>query len=116
MTGVTVVEEHVDMGDESDNGATSAVNTTSNKFGLHKYCLSNLWKDGLDKMKKKDFIEVSANKDARKDRKQGVAKFIIQTVREGRLNNATTIGVEMDAPAPAPWCDTVHELDLNYYR
>ena len=101
-------------GTYAEEGSTKDI--TSNKFGLHKYCLSNPWKDGLAKMIKDNHIEVTANKNARKDRKRSVAKFIVQTVRDDRINNGTVIGKKIPNVSPATWCDTVHELDVNYYR
>ena len=83
MTGVTVADSRLDMGDYERDEAMSAADVTSNKLGLHKYCLSNPWMDGLAEMKNNNFIEVSANKDTQKDRKKLVAKFIIETVRDG---------------------------------
>ena len=57
-----------------------------------------------------------AKKDARKDRKRSVAKFIIKTVPDGRIDNGTIIGHEITNAYPASWCDTVHDLNANYYR
>ena len=93
-----------------------AIDVSSNKLGLHKYCLCNPWKDGLEKMKKSNHVLVTANSDARKDRKRTLSKFIIKTVRDARINNGSTIGKEASYPTTASWCNTVHELDIDYYR
>jgi len=76
MTEVTVSESRVDTGDEEMN-KSSTNDVTGNKFGLHKDCLCNPWKDGLEKVKNNNHIMVTANMDACKDRKRSVLKLFV---------------------------------------
>ena len=78
--------------------------------------MSNPWTEGLKIIINNNPIAVSVNKDAWKDRKRSVAKFIIQTVCDGRINNGLIIGKEALDPSRSCWCDTVYELDINYYH
>ena len=92
MMGVSVDDSRVDNGCDNGDNITTAANATSAQHGLHKYCLKNSWTEGFIKLKKDDYAGVAAKKNARKDRKRSVAKFIVKVVKDAKDNNGSTIG------------------------
>ena len=84
---------------------------TNPKHGLHDYCLKNPWTNGLVKLKKDNYVKVTLEKNAQKDRKRAVTRFGRKVVIDGKTNNGTTIGRESAMTCTSSWCDTVHNLD-----
>ena len=115
MMGVSVDNSRVDNGYDNGDNVTTAADVTSAHHGLHKHCLENPWTEGLIKLKKDDFVGVAAKKNARKDRKCSVAKFIVKVVKDAKENNGGTIGQEAVVTSPSSWLETVHNFNTLYY-
>ena len=111
---MSVDENRIDNGEDEDIDKVTP-DITNPKHGLHEYCLKNPWTDGLVKLKKDNYVGVTLKKNARKDRKRALAKFIRKVVMDAKTNNGSDIGREAVSTCAASWSDNVQSLDNKYY-
>ena len=115
MWGIQVKETLEDRGNCDDEEIATSAEGSGDK-PLPEFCVSCVYDAGGKTMDADNYIKVQHGKEARRNRKCEMVKFILKKVKEMEQESETTVGVEQTTVSPAPWTQLVHGLDPNYYN
>ena len=115
MQGIQVEETSEDRGNYDDKEIATSAGGSGDK-PLPEFCVSCAYNAGGKTMDADNYIKVPHGKEARRNRKREMGKFILKKVKEMERESKTTVGVEQTTVSPAPWTQLVHGLDPNYYN